>query len=75
VFYGVLCLGFCWVTYVYFLVYLEVLCAFFDIYNITYQNVYIYIYIYLNFPKSSCCLWNITLSGDLLVSNTMLLWS
>jgi hypothetical protein len=38
-----------WATFVYskvlraFLVYLEVLCAFFDIYNITYIYIYIYI--------------------------------
>jgi hypothetical protein len=28
-----------WATYVYFLVYLEALCIFFDIYNITYQKI------------------------------------
>ena len=41
--FGLGLLGFClsflyWVTYVYFLVYLEVHCAFFDIYIITYKK-------------------------------------
>jgi hypothetical protein len=35
---GVILWVFGWATYVYFLVYLEALCAFFYIYNITYQK-------------------------------------
>jgi hypothetical protein len=43
----VLSFVFCWATYVYFLVYLEAHCAFFVIYIITYQNIYIYFFSFL----------------------------
>jgi hypothetical protein len=40
----VLSFVFCWATYVYFLVYLEAHCAFFVIYIITYQKIYIFLF-------------------------------